>query len=182
MTKEALIKKTVENISKLPEQKLKEVADFTEFLLYKTQDRILTEGIQKLISGSESFNFLEDEEDLYSKEHAANIWSCDGSRIGFFDRSTRETANPALNNSRDAMRWIVNVNGSGLKAAEGYGKYNITFGTFGWAHTELAYYAFGSHPVIDAPYASLCKMFVDSNNVVSGSIILDAAQLEGLLF
>jgi len=74
MTKEALIKKTVENISKLPEQKLKEVADFTEFLLYKTQDRILTEGIQKLISGSESFNFLEDEEDLYSKDDLKEIY------------------------------------------------------------------------------------------------------------
>ena len=74
MTKEALIKKTVENISKLPEQKLKEVADFTEFLLYKTQDRILTEGIQKLISGSESFNFLEDEEELYSKDDLKEIY------------------------------------------------------------------------------------------------------------
>jgi len=74
MTKEALIEKTVENISKLSEQKLREVSDFTEFLLYKTQDRILTEGIQKIISDSKSFKFLEDEEDLYSKDDLKEVY------------------------------------------------------------------------------------------------------------
>ena len=74
MTKEALIEKTVENISKLSEQKLREISDFAEFLLYKTQDRILTEGIQKLISDSKSFKFLEDEEDLYSKDDLKEVY------------------------------------------------------------------------------------------------------------
>lgn len=74
MTKETLIKKTVKNITKLPEQKVREVSDFTEFLLYKTEDKILTEGIQKLISDSKAFKFLEDEEDLYSKDDLKEVY------------------------------------------------------------------------------------------------------------
>ncbi len=67
MTREVLIQRTIDNLSKLPTQKLKEVSDFAEFLLSKLEDRLLTEGIQKLTNSSKSFQFLEDEEDLYSE-------------------------------------------------------------------------------------------------------------------
>lgn len=66
MTREKLIEKTIDRLSKLPDQKLKEVSDFAEFLLNKIEERNLTEGIQKLATESNSFKFLEDEEDLYS--------------------------------------------------------------------------------------------------------------------
>lgn len=66
MTRELLIKKTIDSLSKLPDQKLKEVSDFAEFLLSKIDDQLITEGIQKLASDSNAFKFLEDEEDLYS--------------------------------------------------------------------------------------------------------------------
>jgi hypothetical protein len=66
MTREKLIEKTIDRLSKLPNQKLKEVSDFAEFLLNKIEERNLTEGIQKLAADSKSFKFLEDEEDLYS--------------------------------------------------------------------------------------------------------------------
>lgn len=66
MTRETLIKKTVDNLAKLPDQKLKEVSDFAEFLLNKIEKQLMTQGIQKLVSDSKSFKFLEDEEDLYS--------------------------------------------------------------------------------------------------------------------
>jgi hypothetical protein len=118
-----------------------------------------------------------DHQDIYSKEHGSNIWSHDGSRIGFFDSATRKTANPQINNDRGAMRWIVNTNGSGLKAAEGYGKYSTPLDGFGWAHTELAYYAFGSHAIIDKPQDTLCKMHVADNNVVSGSVLLSTMNI-----
>ncbi|MCJ8164787.1 hypothetical protein MKJ04_08020 [Pontibacter sp. E15-1] len=68
MTRQLLIQKTLENLSKLPEQKLKEVSDFTEFLLSKVEDSMLTEGIQHLASESQVFNFLEEDEDLYSED------------------------------------------------------------------------------------------------------------------
>ncbi len=66
MTRETLIKKTIDNLSKLPDQKLKEVSDFAEFLLSRIENQLMTEGIQKLVSDSKTFKFLEDEEDLYS--------------------------------------------------------------------------------------------------------------------
>jgi len=67
MTRQVLIQRTIDNLSKLPDQKLKEVSDFAEFLLSKLEDRLLTEGIQKLTSSSKSFRFLDDEEDLYTE-------------------------------------------------------------------------------------------------------------------
>jgi len=67
MTRQILIQQTIDNLSKLPDQKLKEVADFAEFLLSKIDDKLITEGIQKLTSDSTSFKFLEEEEDLYTE-------------------------------------------------------------------------------------------------------------------
>lgn len=61
MTKEALIKKTIDTISQLPEDNISEVADFAAFLLSKYVDRILTKGIEKLVSNSESFSFLKED-------------------------------------------------------------------------------------------------------------------------
>ena len=67
MTREILIKKTIESLSKLPDQKLKAVSDFAEFLLNRIENQLVTEGIQKLVSDSKAFVFLESEEDdLYS--------------------------------------------------------------------------------------------------------------------
>jgi hypothetical protein len=68
MTRETLIKKTIDNLTRLPDQYLKEVSDFAEFLLNKIENQILTEGIQKLISDSQGFSFLEEEEDIYTAE------------------------------------------------------------------------------------------------------------------
>jgi hypothetical protein len=67
MTRQILIQKTLENISKLPDQKLKEVSDFAEFLLSKSEDQLITEGIQKLAMKSKAFQFLEEEEELYTE-------------------------------------------------------------------------------------------------------------------
>ncbi|RYZ19881.1 MAG: hypothetical protein EOO10_23830 [Chitinophagaceae bacterium] len=66
MTRQLLIQRTIENLAKLPDQKLKEVSDFAEFLLSKLDDSLIAEGIQKLAATSKSFQFLEDEEDLYT--------------------------------------------------------------------------------------------------------------------
>ncbi len=66
MTRETLINKTVDNLKKLPNQKLEEVSNFAEFLLNRIDNQIMTEGIQKLVMDSKAFRFLEEEEDLYS--------------------------------------------------------------------------------------------------------------------
>ena len=66
MTREILIKKTIDNLTKLPDQRLKEVSDFAEFLLNRIENQLIIEGIQKLTMDSKSFKFLDEEEDLYS--------------------------------------------------------------------------------------------------------------------
>lgn len=74
MTRKRLIELTIDKLSRLPEQKIQEVSDFTEFLLNKMDDRSLTEGIQKLTVQSKSFEFLEDEEEIYSKSDLKEVY------------------------------------------------------------------------------------------------------------
>ena len=74
MTREVLIVKTLDNLTRLPDQKLREVSDLAEFLINKIEDRLMTEGIQKLTSDSKSFKFLETEEDLYSKADLKELY------------------------------------------------------------------------------------------------------------
>ena len=66
MSRETLIRKTIKNLAKLPDQNLKAVSDFAEFLLFKIDDKLITEGIQKLTANSVAFRFLQEEEDLYT--------------------------------------------------------------------------------------------------------------------
>ena len=74
MTRKTLIKKTIDNLSKLPDQKLKEVSDFVEFLLEKTEDTILTEGIKRLANQAKTFKFLEEDDDLYTVNDLKEIY------------------------------------------------------------------------------------------------------------
>ena len=64
MTKQGLITRTVETLEKLPEVKIHEIADF---VLKKYEENILQKGIESLVSESDSFAFLHDEEDLYDE-------------------------------------------------------------------------------------------------------------------
>src|SRR5260221_13966538 len=66
MSRETLIRKTIKNLAKLPDQNRKAVSDFSEFLLFKIDDKLITEGIQKLTANSLAFRFLQEEEDLYT--------------------------------------------------------------------------------------------------------------------
>jgi hypothetical protein len=65
MTKELLIKQTLKTLKKLPESRVKEVSDFAEFILKKNDEEVIQKGIEKMVSESDSFYFLNDEEDLY---------------------------------------------------------------------------------------------------------------------
>ena len=66
MTREILINKTVETLSKLPREKVETISDFADYISQKYEEEILQKGIQKLVSESEAFAFLKDEEDLYT--------------------------------------------------------------------------------------------------------------------
>ena len=66
MIRETLINKTIKILSKLPNDKIREVSDFTEYILKKYEEETLQKGIEKLVSDSNTFQFLNDEEDLYT--------------------------------------------------------------------------------------------------------------------
>ena len=66
MNREILIKDTLNKIYQLPDFKIQEINDFADFLLNRIDDKIFIEGIQKLTSNSKSFEYLKNEEDLYS--------------------------------------------------------------------------------------------------------------------
>lgn len=66
MNRQTLIDKAINKINQLPEMEIKEVNDFADFLLSKIDDKIVQEGIQQMIASSKSFDFLNEEEDLYS--------------------------------------------------------------------------------------------------------------------
>jgi hypothetical protein len=66
MTREAIINQTVKAINILPEEKANEISDFADFVLMKYEEQQLTSNIQKLVINSETFNFLNQEEEIYS--------------------------------------------------------------------------------------------------------------------
>lgn len=66
MTREAIIQKTIQALKALPEDKAEEICDFADFMLKKYEELTLQQGIQTLQSRSESFNFLNEDEVLYS--------------------------------------------------------------------------------------------------------------------
>ena len=50
MMRENLINKTIKTLSKLPNDKIREVSDFTEYILKKYEEETLQKGIEKLVS------------------------------------------------------------------------------------------------------------------------------------
>jgi hypothetical protein len=75
MTKKQIIEKTIQVINKLPTDKAIEISDFAEFISKKYENYILNEGIQHLVSESQSFDFLSDEEDLYTEKDIKQKYS-----------------------------------------------------------------------------------------------------------
>ncbi len=66
MNRQVLIKNTIKKIKQLPDNKIKEINDFTDFLLNKINDNITLEGIRKIVTDSKTCDFIKDEEDLYT--------------------------------------------------------------------------------------------------------------------
>lgn len=73
MTRKILIQETVESIKKLPDHKLKEVSDFVDFLLHQLEHSELNDQIAEAASKSKTFEFLEEEEELYTNDDLKDI-------------------------------------------------------------------------------------------------------------
>jgi len=68
MTKQAIIERTIHVINQLPEDKAMEISDFADFVIKKFEENRLRAGIHEVISSSQRFDFLNDDEDLYSSD------------------------------------------------------------------------------------------------------------------
>ena len=67
MNRQVIIERTVKAINHLPEDKAKEISDFADFIMKQYEEQVLTEGITRLTSNSKTFDFLKEEEDLYTE-------------------------------------------------------------------------------------------------------------------
>ena len=59
----------------LPEDKAAEISDFADFVFKRYEEYELTKGIQKMVSESQTFDFLNNEEDLYSLADLKEVYS-----------------------------------------------------------------------------------------------------------
>ncbi len=66
MTRQAIIEHTIQVINQLPQEKAIEIYDFADFLIKKYEEQLLSENIHNMIEKGGSFEFLKDDEDLYS--------------------------------------------------------------------------------------------------------------------
>jgi hypothetical protein len=66
MTRQIIIERTLKVINQLPEDKAEAISDFADFVFKRYEEQELTNGIQKLASESQTFDFLNNEDDIYS--------------------------------------------------------------------------------------------------------------------
>lgn len=66
MEREVLVKNAIGKMEQLPTMRVRELSDFMEFLIRRNEDTLITEGLQQLSSNSATYDFLNDEPELYT--------------------------------------------------------------------------------------------------------------------
>lgn len=75
MDKQVIIERTLKAINELPEDKAQEISDFADFIFKRYEENQLSQGIQKLISESQAFEFLNREEEIYSLADLKEVYN-----------------------------------------------------------------------------------------------------------
>ena len=71
-----LLNKSIKTLETLPENKVYEVIEFINSISKKHNEKLeLQKGIEKIVSHSESFSFLNDEEDIYEENDLIKKYS-----------------------------------------------------------------------------------------------------------
>ena len=65
MSKKELIRQTVNQLERLPTEKIEEVYDYAEFISKRFEETSLIKGLTSMNTNSKSFAFLNEDEDLY---------------------------------------------------------------------------------------------------------------------
>lgn len=75
MTRKAIIERTINIINQLPEDKAEEISDFADFVVKRYEENNLTNVLQKLSGQSQTFDFLKEEEDLYTLADLKKVYN-----------------------------------------------------------------------------------------------------------
>lgn len=75
MTRQIIIERTLKAINQLPEDKAAEISDFADFVFKRYEEHEITKGIQKLVSESQTFDFLNNEEEIYSLADLKEVYN-----------------------------------------------------------------------------------------------------------
>lgn len=75
MTRQIIIERTLKVINQLPEDKAEEISDFADFIFKKYEEKELAEGMKQVISESETFAFLNEEEEIYSLDDLKEVYN-----------------------------------------------------------------------------------------------------------
>ncbi len=75
MNRQLIIERTVKAINQLPEEKAEEISDFADFITKRYEENRLTDGIQSVVSKSETFQFLNEDEELYSVADLKKVYN-----------------------------------------------------------------------------------------------------------
>ncbi len=62
-------------MEQLPEDKAIEISDFVDFIFKRFEKQELERGIQKMVSGSQTFDFLKNEEEIYSLADLKEVYN-----------------------------------------------------------------------------------------------------------
>ena len=66
MTKQLIIERTLKVMNQLPDDKAEEISDFADFVFKRYEEQELSKGLQSIVSESTAFNFLNEEQEIYS--------------------------------------------------------------------------------------------------------------------
>ena len=74
MTRQVILERTIRAINQLPEEKAEAISAFAEFIMKQYEEHQLSQGIQKMAAGSSAFDFLNEEEDLYTESDLKEVY------------------------------------------------------------------------------------------------------------
>lgn len=75
MTRQAILERTIKAINQLPEEKAEEISNFAEFIMKQYEEHQISQGLQNMAARSSAFDFLNEEEDLYSESDLKEVYN-----------------------------------------------------------------------------------------------------------
>jgi hypothetical protein len=75
MTKKAIIERTLKAIETLPLEKAEEISDFADLMMKRFEEGLLSEDTQAFNAQGKAFDFLKDEEDIYTVSDLKEVYN-----------------------------------------------------------------------------------------------------------